>query len=437
MNPGDPTTPVQRWQDRLFLQGWTGRLWNLGKLGATVGIAQVIVQAVAFASGILVIRLLPAQEYAFYTLANTMLGMMTILADGGIGRGVMAEGGKVWQDSRRLGSVVATGLRLRKQFAGASLLFCIPVLLFLLRNNGASWLMASLVSLSVIPAFVAALYGHLLQVAPKLKQDLFPIQQIQVETNTGRLGLTAATLFLFPFAALAILCSGIAQVYGNWRLRRVSRGYADWTREEDPKVRARILKVVRKMLPESIYYCFSGQITVWLIAVFGSAGAVAQIGALGRLAAVLGVSLIIFNTLIVPRFARLPEEKNRLIIRFLQVLGLVGLSGAVAIGLAWLFPAELLLVLGSNYSGLEYELSLMITGSVIHLATGCLFSMNAARAIIVRPSIYIPATIIVQVLSILTFDVSTLTGVILISISVAVVQFGFQLGNFFFAMSKP
>ena len=58
------------------------------KLITITGLAQVIVQAVGFISGILVIRLLPVQEYALYTLANTMLGTMTVLSDGGISTSV-------------------------------------------------------------------------------------------------------------------------------------------------------------------------------------------------------------------------------------------------------------------------------------------------------------------------------------------------------------
>src|SRR5436853_1163 len=116
-----------------------------GKHISITGSAQIVVQAIGFISGILVIRLLQTNEYALYTLANTMLGTMIILADGGISAGVMAQGGKVWQDREKLGVVLATGLNLRKKFATASLLIATPILLFLLQRHGASWLMAILV----------------------------------------------------------------------------------------------------------------------------------------------------------------------------------------------------------------------------------------------------------------------------------------------------
>ena len=75
------------------------------KLISITGGAQLIVQAIGLVSGIIVIRLLSTSEYGLYTLANTMLGTMIILADGGISAGVMAQGGKVWQDKNQLGIV--------------------------------------------------------------------------------------------------------------------------------------------------------------------------------------------------------------------------------------------------------------------------------------------------------------------------------------------
>ncbi len=70
-------------------------MYGWGKLISVTGSAQVLIQALGFISGIIIIRLLPTEEYAFYTLANTMLGTMNILSDAGVSTGVMAQGGKV------------------------------------------------------------------------------------------------------------------------------------------------------------------------------------------------------------------------------------------------------------------------------------------------------------------------------------------------------
>jgi len=84
-----------------------------GRLLAITDSKQALAQALGLISGIIVIRLLPIQEYALYTLANTMLGTMIVLANSGLLTGLLAEGGKVWQNPQKFGIVLVTGLKIR------------------------------------------------------------------------------------------------------------------------------------------------------------------------------------------------------------------------------------------------------------------------------------------------------------------------------------
>ncbi|MEH6408659.1 MAG: polysaccharide biosynthesis protein, partial [Leeuwenhoekiella sp.] len=124
-------------------------LLQWGKLVSVTGLTEIIVQAVGFIAGIFIIRLLPVEEYALYTLSNTMLGTMTVLANGGIATGVLSQGGKIWKDKKQLGTVLATGLMLRRKFAIGSLIVSIPILGYLLYHHNASWLMIILITVSL------------------------------------------------------------------------------------------------------------------------------------------------------------------------------------------------------------------------------------------------------------------------------------------------
>src|ERR1700690_2232576 len=107
---------------------------------------QAAVQVLGFAAGLLIVRALPKREYAFYTIGNTMLSTILVLADSGISSGLTAIGGRVWQDSRRLGSLLTTALQLRRQMAVFTVLAVAPVLIWLLAQNGGSrWTIAGLV----------------------------------------------------------------------------------------------------------------------------------------------------------------------------------------------------------------------------------------------------------------------------------------------------
>lgn len=393
-----------------------------GKLISITGSAQIIVQVVGFASGILIIHLLPVNEYALYTLSNTMLGTMTLLADGGIGTGVFSQGGMHWQDKKKLGVILATGLKMRRKFAIGSLIFAIPILTYLLLINGANWLITILIVASLIPAFFAALSDSLLEIFPKLHQDILPLQKNQVSVGIWRLILTGLTIFIFPFSFIAILAGGIPRIYGNIKLRKIAENFADKNQTSDPIVEKEIISIVKKILPGAIYYCLSGQITIWLISIAGNTTSVAQIGALGRVSVLIGIFATVFSTLLVPRFARQNNEYKVLLNQFILNLLLVLFTCIILILIVWCLSAQFLWILGANYKGLDFELVLNVIASCIGLITGLLFSLSSSRGWLMNPYLYIVSNLLFIVSGILLFDISSLIGILRFNIFISVIQ---------------
>jgi len=380
------------------------------KLISITGSTQIILQALGFVSGILVIRLLPTQEYALYTLANTMLGTMTLLSDAGVSTGVMAQGGKVWQNRKKLGVVMATGLDLRRKFAIGSLILSTPILMYLLLHNGASWLMAIMIALSLIPAFYAALSDSLLEIVPKLHQSIVQLQKNQLVVSLGRLLLSSVSLFIFPWTFVAILASGIPRIYGNIQLKKISNDFIDNNQNPDPLVREDILKVVKRIIPGAIFYSFSGQITIWIVSVFGNITSIAQLGALGRIAALLNVTSALIVTLLVPRFSRLENNVLILLMRYSQVVLMCTILMILfAVGV-YLFSDKILWILGNNYSSLNFELFLIMVSSCLNLIAGVAYSLYSSKGWILPPLYSISKTVVVLIVASLVFDLSTLEG---------------------------
>ncbi len=392
------------------------RVFYWGKLVTITGSGQIIVQAIGLVCGILVIRLLSPAQYALYTLANTMLGTMLVLADGGISTGVMSQAGKVWTDKDRLGTILSTGFDLRKKFAIGSLIIAVPLLIYLLMQHGAGWQVALVIVLALIPAYFTSLSGTLLEIIPKLHQDILPLQKIQVGSNIARLFLLFLSVFIFPWAFVAILAAGIPQIWANKRLRNLSVTRASLHQAPDPEVRKNILVIVKRVLPGAIYYCMSGQITIWLISVFGSTTAVAQAGALGRIAMLLTLFSVLFSTLVIPRFARLPADKSLMLKRFLQIHAGLILLGLIIVGLVYLFSSSALWILGKNYQNLQYEFLLNIIGSFIGLTAGTIFSMNISRGWTINPLISIPLNLLAITCGLLFIDISSLKGIFYLNI---------------------
>ncbi|MEL7162716.1 MAG: polysaccharide biosynthesis protein, partial [Bacteroidota bacterium] len=367
----------------------------------------------------------------YYTLANTMLGTMTVLADGGISSGTIALGGTHWQDRTKLGSVLATGMQLRRQFAVFSLLISIPILLYLLRQQGLGWTPSILLSLSLIPTFMAALSGSLLEIVPRLHQEVPEILKVKLGINVWRLLLLLPVLFLGPFASLAILAGGGAQLRGNHKLRQICKTQAELDAPPNPEYRREIFQTVKKILPISIYYCVSGQITIWLISIFGSTTAIAQIGALSRLAVLLAVVKMCFDMLLVPRFARLRPEKKLIFRRYFQVVGLSLFIGLLLSIFFYFFPQVFLFVLGENYADLEAEVFLMVVGACLTTSSSVAHSLGSSRGIIPNPALFVLVIVLAQAITIVyLIDYTTLAGVIKISIFTALTTITYRIIDF-------
>lgn len=392
------------------------------KLVIISGGSQIIVQAISFLSGIIIIRFLSTKEYAFYTLANTILATMIILADSGITTGVMALGAKVWHDPEKLGSVLVTGLQLRKKFAIGSFIVSTPVLALLLKHHDANWIVVIVILLSLVPVFFATLSGNLLQIPPRLLQDIKPLQKNQIEANGGRLLMLALTILVMPKAFVAVLSSGIPQIWSNKRLRKISEEYVDWNQKFSVEIEKSLLAFIRKILPSSIYVCFSGQITLWLISIFGSTSAVAQVGALARLSVIFTIFSVLFSTIISPRFATMKFDLSLLLKRYLQIqLGLFILSVVIIIFTVF-FSTEILWILGNEYTTLNTELSLTVLSGCVSLITGSTVMLYSSRGWVLNPVISISISIMSIILAIKLVDLNTIEGILKLNLIVVIVN---------------
>jgi O-antigen/teichoic acid export membrane protein len=367
------------------------------KLLSVVVSGQVAVQAIAFLCGLAVIRLISLEEYAFYTLATTMLGAMGVIADGGVSASVMVEGGKVWREKDKLGVVIACGIQLRRKLAAYSLTIGMPLLIVLLLRNGASYAAAVGLCLALIPVFVATLSTPILDAPLRLNQQVWPLQRINIGVGLLRIGGMVSALLVWPAAAAAILTNGLTATVTNWRLRRASIPYMERGVPADAEVKAQMVSLVRRFMPSAIYYSVSSQLTIWLVSVFGSVSAIAQVGALSRIGMALAVVNSLIMTLLVPRFAQMPVRSALIARRFLQIQALLWVLALAVLGMVFVFADPILWLLGPEYEGLRWELLLMTAASLAGLAAFTSEKISQSRGWVIPPQYFIPAALILQI----------------------------------------
>ena len=379
-------------------------------------LVQAVVQIIAFSSGILLVRWLPQQEYAFYTIANAMQATLMLLADIGISVGLVSIGGRVWQDRHRFGELINTGLAVRRKLAAAAAIIVAPILYAMLTKNGASASYTFLLIAVVLVGFSIQLALDIYSVVPRFHSDIGRIQKIDFICAVVRLLLILGLVYLFAIAGLAVAIASAAFLLQYFLLRAYAAKVVDLKANENADDRREIVRLIKKLAANSLFYCFQGQITVFLISFFGRhAASVAEVGALGRLAMIFTVLMNMLTNIFVPAFARC-QDKRKLHWLYIGIVGAVILFSSAVVAGAAFFPEQFLFVLGNRYAHLHRELLLMVGVAVISALSGTLWLLNASKAWITGAWLYIPLTLATQVALIPFTDFSSVSGVLIFNL---------------------
>jgi O-antigen/teichoic acid export membrane protein len=392
------------------------RALHRARVVGNFALVQAAVQVIGFLSGILLIRYLDQREYAYFTIANTMQGTLNVLADIGISIGLVSIGGRVWQDRHRFGQLVNTALGLRRKLGTVAIVIVTPILYFMLVRNGASVSYSAILIVAVLAGLTVQLSIGVLSVVPRLRSDVGQIQKIDMTGAVARLLVLAALMYLFLNGAVALAVGSATLLLQYWMLRRYVAGVIDLKAPENAEDRAAMRGFIRSQAANAIFFCLQGQITVFLISIFGrQVSSIAEVGALGRLAMIFAVLSNLLANVFAPAFARC-QSLRKLRWQYAAIVGGVACFSLVIVGAAAFFPREFLFVLGGKYAHLERELLFMVAGAVVTAMAGTLWSLNAAKAWIAGSWLYIPLTIGTQVALIPVTDFSSVTGVLTFSL---------------------
>ncbi len=389
-----------------FLQRWSlliGRFFSL----------QLLIMALNFVAGMLLVRWLAKDQYALVNIANTMLGAMSVLSNLGISIGVTAIGGRVCHDPQRFGGLLRTAMRLRWRLAAVTLPVVCAIMLASLHSAGATTAQTALLTAVVVASATIELGAALFGSALLLRGRSGAYQAIEAGAAAVRLVLILALAGCGWLAVTSALAASLAAAALRRReLGRRLRRDVDLGAAEDPADGREIMRLMRLETPNAIFYCFQGQIVIWIMAWFGAVAQIAEIGALGRLSVALSLFTAFFSTVLVPAYARV-QDPATLRRRYAGMVALALAISALAIAVAWLVPATILLLLGPQYANLTAELPLMVANVMFSFVIGTLWALNSARAWIVATSRgNIAGTVLCQVALAALLDLRTLHGLI-------------------------
>ena len=395
------------------------RLARWGLVIIEFGAVQAAVQLLGALAGLLIVRSLSKSEYALFAIANSMQTTCNLLADCGIGIGLRAIGGRVWNDRRRFGELLATALSLRQSLAAISFAVSLPIAGWMLWRNGADpWQIAGFV-LALIAGVVPLLSSSVHAVSPQLHGEYRRIQSLDLGTSALRVLLVGALAVSKINALLAVTVG----VLGNWLqaifFRRWAYQHADPQAGINTDQRRELIGFSLQWLPNIIFFCFQGQVTLLILSLFGSSTNIADLTALSRLAMLFTVFSAITTTLFAPRFARC-QDRAMLQSLYLTLVGAALLMLLPVFLSVWLWPQPFLWLLGESYHGLASECVWVVgAGSIAQLGT-VMWSLNSSKGWIGWQSVgYIPAILAAQVSAVLYLDLSQFQHVLLFNLFTA------------------
>lgn len=340
--------------------------------------SQGAVQIITLLVGLLLLRILPIDQYALYTVAGALLSLLAIGANPGVSQFVITHGARVKDNNRQaLGGLTDAALRQCRLLYVLMLPILLGISVAMLAPH--DWSIAS----KAIAVVVVAATGWMripVMIATavfNIHHDYQGLFQVGFVDAVMRLALIPLCI-AWPHAGFA-LCAGLAgATFARWTGQRRLASLVDTSISSMPVQRSAILAFIVPLAPIIIYTMFQGQLAVLILSLFGTTASVAEFGAISRLNQIIALGMLLNPFLVQPIMAR---QHNRA--SFLNRVGLI-VAGLAVVSTFMMFSAYLvpewwLFLLGRTYSGLERELPVALAIGVLTLVGGTLYTVVISR----------------------------------------------------------
>jgi O-antigen/teichoic acid export membrane protein len=340
--------------------------------------AQGITMAGNLLYGFLCVRLLSKPEYARFAVVFATLSSLLLLSDVGISNSIIPLVGEKIGDSKLIADYIASLRTLSYRLFA----FLVPatIVIFPLMVSHQHWSASVVGSMTAIVlvatwfARISSTYGVVLI----MRRDRSRWYRAQMVSSLGTLALLCicwAAHWLNEW--VAILINVVGMIYVALSYYRRAQHQLGVSGRSTAEKRKAIVHLTLPNTPNVVFYAIQGQIPQILVILFGVTYALADLGALSRLAQIFVIFSQMNPLLIEPYFARLP--RNRLKSSYLAAVAVIVFVCLVIIAMGRFVPGLFLWVLGPKYQGLDYEVLLLLVGGSIRYLSGTMWIIHSAR----------------------------------------------------------
>ncbi len=340
-------------------------------------LGQGLVQALTLLIGLALVRLLPVDQYALYTIAGALLVVVSVGSNFGLAQAIVSLGSARREDRKHIGALLNAARWWSRRLMVLAMACTLVLAFFMLRNQ--PWPLSTKVACVAVVLVVgwAQVGSSLGRAVLNIHHDARAIVCVGLAEAGTRL-LLLLLCFAWPVALAALVANLAGALAASRRTLKRCAELSDATALGGPTERKALMSFVLPLAPIVGYMLAQGQIAILLLSAFAESRVIAETGALTRLGQVFSVLMVLNTFLVQPVFARV-VSRGDLVIKLTLLIAALALLCVVTMASALLFPDWWLLIIGDKYSGLTRELPVAIATSLVTLVGASLYVVVIAR----------------------------------------------------------
>jgi len=339
---------------------------------------QGFVQLLNISVGFLLLRWMSVPDYAQYIVAFGFQSTLTLLADLGLAGTIVGLVGTRHDDSAVLGAYIRSGQHFRNIMLFALSPVAAAVFLYVSHIHHWSLVTSIVLFLSTIASIyftgMVSYYSAPLLIHGRLGQ-------YYRNQTVAALARIISCFALFASGNLAAWSASwtntLSFALAGMLNLQSARPYVALPAKPKPEFTKQMFNYILPSLPSLVFYSLQGQISIFLISLFGYTRNIAEVGALGRLGQAFLLLGSFNNVVLEPYVAKLPKSKvARIYISTLLLAS--GMCAGICL-MTFIKPEVVLLLLGSKYQSLQRETGWFVLGSSLAYLVGVNWAVATAR----------------------------------------------------------
>lgn len=387
---------------------------------------------VAGITGLLIVNVMPKDQYAVYTFLITCLQLIMGITDLGLSKCPLPIVGQRSSEVHWVMGVCGQVFRRRTLMLIVSFAVVIPYGIYTFIQH--QWLLWAYAwaALMVVASVLASLRGSFAGTVLVILGQVSAISRITFFVTASRFLMVGAVLLLplTPYSIAFLLCATVvSELFAivlyrrEFKARKIEETRLSAT--EEKQIDGQILKIVVPLIPSAIFFQVQGAITIFLASLFGTATTVAEIGAFGRLALALAIVDRVGAILLFPVIARAPAGK-----RLVSLIAKVHLAylGALFLLLvtAVFLPQYWIILLGAKYQNMVPYVWMLFLSTILMNGAGFAFMTLAVRGFTEKQAYAVIFVILLQCAFLWRFGAGTLPMILWFNIVTCAAHFVYQ-----------